>query len=316
MALSNFAAGFAQGISIRGVPLIQTHPGRAFWVGSAAANVDASQGIMQGSDSNKGTFQRPFATLAYAITQCVAGRGDIIFIKPGHTETVASAGAITLNKSGVAVVGLGLGSLRPTFSFTATASTITVSGANTSLKNLLLTGDIDAVVSPIVVSAADVVLDSLTLRDVTGQMTDGILTTAGASRLKITRHRHEGDTAAGTNAAIAIVGGDKIDIDIEYMQGNFAVAGIDVRTTATTNLSVHDVDHFRTHNSVDLFLKDTITASTGQVGPYINLRLQDNAANITEACTGATFVYMQPINIVNLAGEASMQTNITASTDA
>lgn len=316
MALSNFNAGFAGGISVRGIPLIQTHPGRVFWVGNAAANVDATQGIMAGSDANKGTFQRPFATLDYAIGQCAADRGDIIFIKPGHAETVASAAAIAVDVAGVAIIGLGQGSKRPTFNFTATAATITVSAANCSLKNLLLTGGIDAVVSPLVVSGADCVLDSLTLRDVTGQMTDGVLTTAGADRLRITRHRHEGDTAAGTNTAIALVGGTRIDIDIEHMVGNFAVGGINIRTTATTLLSVHDVDHFRTTNAADIFIVDTITGSTGQIGPYLNLRLQDNAANITEACTGATFVYMQPINIVNLAGEASMQTNITASTDA
>jgi hypothetical protein len=63
-------------------------------------------------------------------------------------------------------------------------------------------------------------------------------------------------------------------------------------------------------------LIDTITASTGMIGPNINLRLQDNAANITEAITGATFVYFQPINVVNLAGESSLVINITASTDA
>jgi hypothetical protein len=44
--------------------------------------------------------------------------------------------------------------------------------------------------------------------------------------------------------------------------------------------------------------------------------LQDNAANITEALVGAAMQFMQPINLVNLAGESSMQTNIAASTDA
>ena len=97
--------------------------------------------------------------------------------------------------------------------------------------------------------------------------------------------------------------------------GNFAVAGIDVRTTATTDLEVRNV-YFRQRNSNDLFLVDTITGSTGLIGPNINLRIQDNAANITEALTGATFVYFQDINIVNAAGESSMLTNITASTDA
>jgi hypothetical protein len=235
---------------------------------------------------------------------------------PGHTETVSAAGGIAVDVAGVAIVGLGVGSLRPTINFTATTSTMTMSAANCSLKNLLLTGGIDAVASPLVISAADCTVEDCELRDVTGQMVEGILTTAGANRLKILNHTHTGDTAAGTNAAIAIVGGDRIEITIAVMDGNFAVGGINVKTTATTNLYVHDVGRFYTRNSADIFLVDTITGSTGQIGPNINIRLTDNAANITEAITGATFVVMDPVYVVNLAGEKGMLINWTASTDA
>ena len=206
--------------------------------------------------------------------------------------------------------------MRPTINFTATASTFTMSAANCAVHNFLFTGGIDAVVSLIVVSAADCVIDSCEIRDVTGQMTLGILTTAGANRLKILNHVHKGDTAAGTAAAIAIVGGSESEITADRIDGNFSVGGIDIRTTATTNLYVHDIGRFYTRNAADIFLIDTITASTGQIGPNINIRLTDNAANITEAITGATFVVMDPVYVVNLAGEKAMLINWTASTDA
>jgi hypothetical protein len=236
-------------------------------------------------------------------------------VKPGHTETVSAASGIAVDVAGIAIVGMGSGSNRPTINFTATASTLTMSAANCTLYNLLFTGGIDAIVSYLVVSAADCAIVSCEYRDVTGQCTDGILTTAAANRLLIKDFRHDGDTAAGTNAGIAIVGGDRIQIEGLRMDGNFAVGGIDIRTTATTDLEVRDAV-FRTRNSVDIFLIDTITGSTGMIGPGLYLRLQDNAANITEAITGATFVYFQDIAIVNNAGESSMLSNITASTDA
>jgi len=310
---SSYPNRFLNGIEIGGVPITQTNPGNVFWVNGSSVLPD--KGIA-GSNGNKGSYLQPFATVDYAIGKCKASRGDIILVMPGHTETISAAAGVALDVAGVTIIGLGRGSLRPTFNFTATASTFTMSAANCAIRNCLFTGGIDAVVSMIVVSAADCVIDSCELRDVTGQMTDGILTTAGATRLKIVNHKHDGASAAGTNAAIAIVGGDDIEITIDRMDGNFAVGGIDIRTTATTDLFVHDVKYFRTRNAADIFIVDTITASTGQIGPDIYLRLQDNAANITEACTGATFVYMQPISIVNLAGESSMFTNITASTDA
>lgn len=132
--MSNFPGGFANGVSIRGVPIAQTHPGRVFWVSSNTTGLLAGQ--RGGSDANRGTFDSPFATLNYAITQCVADRGDIIFIKPGHAESVASATALNFNVAGVAVVGLGLGTNRPKFTFTtANTATIPVSAANMSVQN-------------------------------------------------------------------------------------------------------------------------------------------------------------------------------------
>lgn len=258
----------------------------------------------------------PTATIDYAIGLCAANKGDIIYVMPGHTETITAAAGLALDVAGITIIGIGSGSARPTINYTtATTASAVVSAANITLRNLLFTGGIDALVSPLAVQAADFRFIDCEYRDVTGQCTDFLVTSAAANRMLIQNFRYDGDTAAGTNAGIAIVGGDRITIDGLDMDGNFAVGGIDIRTTATTDLEVRNV-WFRTRHSNDIFLIDRITGSTGMIGPNLNLRLQDNAANITEACTGATFVYFQPINIVNLAGESSMQTNITASTDA
>lgn len=309
---SNYPNGFAQGVTIRGVPIIQTNPGQVYWVYNGTALLSGQIG---GSNGNKGTFDQPFSTLDYAVSRCVADRGDIIFIKPGHAETISTATALAIDVAGVAVIGLGRGSNRPTFNLTATTSTITMSANNCVFWNCLVTGGIDAITAVYTVSGADCVLQ-LNYRDVTGQCTDCVVTTAAANRLYIDVNDYDGATAAGTNAGIAIVGGDHIEITGRYMDGNFAVGGIDVRTTATTDLFVHDFQHFRTRNAADIFLVDTITASTGQIGPNINLRLNDNAANITEAITGATFVVHDPVYVVNNANEKAMLINWTASTDA
>jgi hypothetical protein len=312
--VTNFPNGFTNGVTIAGVPIQQAHPGEVFYVNSTAVK---KTGVKTGADTNNsGTYNQPFATIDYAIGRCTASRGDIIMVMPGHTETIAAASGIDLDVIGVAIIGMGAGSLRPTINFTDTASTLTIAAANCSISNLLLTGGVDAVVSPVVVSAADCVIENVELRDVTGQMTDGILTTAGATRLKILNHKHDGAAAAGTNAAIAIVGGDGIEVTIDRMDGNFAVGGIDIRTTATTDLLVHDVVAFRTRNAADIFLVDTITASTGQVGPNINIRLQDDAANITEAVTGATFHVIDPVYVVNADDQKGLLINWTASGDA
>lgn len=136
--MSNYPAGFANGVTVRGVPLVQTHPGRAFWVSNNATGLLVGQ--RGGSDQNRGTFDSPFATLAGAIAAVSAftgsNRGDIIFIKPGHAETISAAGGIALNVAGIAIVGLGSGSNRPKFTLnTANTATIAVSADNISIQN-------------------------------------------------------------------------------------------------------------------------------------------------------------------------------------
>jgi hypothetical protein len=312
MVASSYPNGFASGVTIRGVPLMLTNPGKVFWVYNGTALLPGQKG---GSDGNKGTFDQPFGTLDYAVSQCVANRGDIVFVKPGHAETIATATALAIDVAGVAVIGLGSGSARPTFNLTATTSTITMSAANCAFWNCLVTGGVDAIVAVFTISAADCSLQ-LNYRDVTGQCTDCVLTTAGADRLYIDVNDYDGATAAGTNAGIAIVGGDHIEIVGRYMDGNFAVGGIDIRTTATTDLFVHDFKSFRTRNAADIFIVDTVTGSTGQIGPNLYLRLNDNAANVTEAVTGATFVQFAPILVVNTAGEQGFAINTTTTADA
>lgn len=145
MPMTNYPNGFANGITVRGVPLHTAFPGKVFWVSNATTLQAGQKG---GSDGNKGTFDAPFATIDGAIGQCTASRGDIIFVKPGHAETISAAGAIAADVAGVAIVGLGTGSLRPTITFdTATTTTITVSAANVAFKNIIFTANFADIVS-------------------------------------------------------------------------------------------------------------------------------------------------------------------------
>lgn len=308
MPVTNYPGGFSDGVTIRGVPLLSAHPGKVFWVDS-----------VNGSNSNKGTFQRPVASIDYAVGLCAASKGDIIVAKPGHVETVTAAGGLSLDVAGIAIIGLGTGALRPTVNFTTVVGAdMNVDAANITVYNLLFTGGIDALTGPIDVNAADFSMINCETRDGTStQCVDFIVTDANANRLYIDGWVHRGDASAGADTAISIVGGDGITIKNFWIDGNFAVAAIENVTTATTNVTIYGDGpcYARNRNSADVIV--TLHASaTGYIGPNINARLADNAANITEAFVAAAGVFFQPINIANNAGEVGMQTNITASTDA
>ena len=133
MSMDNYPGGFTSGILIRGMPLQVTHPGKIFWVYNGSVVLPNQKG---GSDGNDGSFNAPFSTLDYAIGKCTANRGDIIIMKPGHAEDIATASGITVDVAGIAIVGLGMGSLIPKLSFTAADATFVVSAANVSFYNV------------------------------------------------------------------------------------------------------------------------------------------------------------------------------------
>jgi hypothetical protein len=156
MVMSNFT-NFLDGVTIRGVPILQAQPGKVFWVNNSS--VLPTDGIA-GSNGNPGNYLKPFSTIDYAIGKCKASRGDIICVMPGHAETISSATALAADVAGVAIVGLGQGSLRPTLTLdTATTATIGVSAANISFKNLIITANFADIVAAFTVTAANCVIE-------------------------------------------------------------------------------------------------------------------------------------------------------------
>lgn len=145
-SITNFPQGFANGLSVRGMPLLQMQPGQVFFLGNGPV-LNPQQ--RAGSNSNRGTFLDPFATLHYAVNSgCTPGRGDILFVLPNHAESISDATSTLLQCSGVAVVGLGAGSSRPTFTWdTAATANIPVAGTNISIQNCTLVANFADVAS-------------------------------------------------------------------------------------------------------------------------------------------------------------------------
>lgn len=150
---SNYPNGFREVLTLRGVPVLQSHPGKVYWVSNNTTNL--MTGEKAGSNGNDGSFWAPWSTLDYAVGRCAAGKGDIIMIKPGHAETVSSAGAIALDVAGIAIYGLGQGASRPTFTFdTATTAAITVSANNISIQNCIFTANFADIVTVFTLTTA------------------------------------------------------------------------------------------------------------------------------------------------------------------
>lgn len=269
-----------------------------------------------GADTNGGTsWNDAMATIDAAVDKCSASNGDIVVVHPSHVENLAADSAIDIDLAGVSVIGIRHGRLMPTLTATAAAGDCKLAAAGVTIQNLRFLSGIDQTTGVIEVTGTDCAILDCEFRDSVDQATDGIMIVDGADRLLIDGFRYIGAAGAGTNAAFAIDGADDLELRNFDIYGNFAVGAIDFRTTLSARVRVHS-GRIWTANAADIAIVDTIGSSTGWMGPDIAIMLQDNAANITTAVTGATFQVIDPVYVCNLVNEKAMLINWTPSTHA
>lgn len=104
---------------------------KVFFVGPSSA--DFLGDLLNTFPNDNDGVARVVTTISAALTNCVANRGDIIYVLPGYTETVTSA--LTISKAGVSVIGLGNGTLRPTITGNGTIDAVNITAANVTFDN-------------------------------------------------------------------------------------------------------------------------------------------------------------------------------------
>lgn len=281
MAASNFPNGFTGGVTIRGIPITIAHPGKVFWVNNSSV---LPPGGVGGSDGNPGTFLKPFSTLDYAIGKCTANRGDVIMVMPGHAENVATAGAITCDVAGVAVVGLGSGTLRPKFSLTAAAATFVISAANCSFYNIEWQANAADVVIGLDVSGVDgLSFENCYFTEAGANLNfvDTIDLATGADDISFKSCKFIGNDAAN-DAFISGVAHSGMYIDDCVFYANTAQTaahGLIVSSGNVTNLRIRNCD-FRSNVDGAAFI-DLDGAANGGCVSYCNFSSIDVAGAVT-----------------------------------
>lgn len=180
---------------------------------------------------------RLVSSIAEALDQCVADRGDVIHVLPGHAETITAA--ITVDVAGVSIVGEGTGSLRPTITVNGTVDGIDVTAANVTISGLHFAApETDNATAMINVGAAGV-----TLSDISGigsqtakNFVDGITVAAAGNDLVIDGFKLY-NTVVDVVAGISIEGAAaRVVIRNCVIQGTFSTACIMDEATATLTL--------------------------------------------------------------------------------
>lgn len=297
---ANYPSGFSEGLTLRGMPIRQTHPGEVFYVNNSSV---LPKGGIAGSNVNNGSYKKPFATWTYALSMCLANRGDIIFVMPGHAESVTAAAGVILNKAGVATIGIGIGALRPTITFTTAATaSITVTAAQTSIRNILFIANFADVATCFDVSTAkDFTIDTCEFRDTdsTHNFLTIVTTDSTANRVDGLFFGSNNVFGTGTTAATTPI---KIGANVDRLTVtdnlvNLAVlnntsALVAKTSKVATNLVIARNTVFRPNTDTatgGLFLTTTSTTDTGWLKDNVGFHADVAAAIVATTSTGLGF---------------------------
>ena len=314
--MSNYPLGFPGGLSIRGLPLIATNPGRVFWVSNATT---LAPGDIGGSDGNPGTFQKPFGTIYYAVQACLANRGDIIFVKPGHAETIANATTLLLSTAGTAIIGMGVGSNRPTLTFaTAATANIPVTARNITVYNILHRANVADVTSAYTATGTntptDFTIDSCEFRDLSAILNfvkcfTGNATANSSDGFIFSNNKVYGLAAtAATQACIMAAVNDRqiyADNTVNYPALSDTAALVAFGANNQTNLTIarNRVVRPSTSSAGGLLFSGGSTASTGYVYDNYLWHLDNSAAII--APTGTKLGFQNNFAMITGAADQS-----------
>lgn len=271
------------------------HPGDIWFVHSGTGTDGAGYG--QNPDS-------PLATVDYAVGLCTASKGDVIYVMPGHAESLTTATSLTMDVAGVKVVGLGFGGLRPTFTITtATTATWNVTAANCWVENVLIVSNFLNVAASMTVAATGT---GLTLKDVEFRDTSAVLgslihlsVAADADDMTITGMRSIATalTAAATNNVLFAGGCDRLRITNSVFHGACTGAVIGASAAASTNVYLNDIDLLNTDTTAGLGIAFHNSA-TGFVDNVVSINLKNAVKGVTGTglSIGPNVVYSNAVN--------------------
>jgi hypothetical protein len=213
-------------------------------------------------------------TLDEAVGLCTADNGDFIMVAQGHNEALTAADAVDVDVAGVTVVGIGNGSLKPTFDYDNEAAEFVIGAANVKIENLRFRVSANAVTEAINIEAGG---DSAEIfacefgfaETTTDEFSTAINVVTGANDVTIDSCWFD----AGAQAAITALRLGAISTPIinnNFISGDYSTATIWNDTTAVEVIITNNViynGHMLTDTGVNAVAVMTMANNTaGYVG--------------------------------------------------
>lgn len=251
------------------------------------------------------SFQKPLATLGYAVGLCTADQGDVILLAPGHAETLSGASDLDIDVAGITVIGIGIGTQMPTFTLGGTdaATTVEINGDNITLKNLRFEGgDEGGTTVCLDVQECDyLTLDGLIFWEPTATMEIfKCITLADKTNQVTIKNCLFMNGATGSNtAAIATEADEHAHLRIEncVFQGDWTDAALDLDAQAIVYPIIKDCLII----NVDATAGEAITLNSATVAVVVDCRIASGKGTSSYPCSDTTATF----SLGTIAGEAN-----------
>lgn len=311
MATTNFAQGYGS------FPLVPHMPYAAF---STPYGVQLPPGARvvgyvrstRDSTDPPEIDRRRFSTINEALAQCRSGKGDVVYVLPGHTENVSAADKFSNLVAGTKIIGLGVGSNRPTLTWTAAAATVLLDVADVVLSNFNLVMASTAnggvtVAAGLTMSGNGCVLEGCKIDF--GADADDIVTLGvviSGDDCVFANNECVGATAAECTTFLQLVGADRAKLLNNRIVGatsNTGVGLVRFLTTASTDVMIRGL-HVRNNKAASTIAITGLASCSGDADNLFMVVLSDGAGALTGAfATPASFVFGRQCYVANTIAE-------------
>jgi hypothetical protein len=216
------------------------------------ARVAAYVGPQSDTTDSYSTSSLLVSTLNAGLARCRSGKGDVVIVLPGHTETVSTADFYTSLVAGTRIIGVAdmYSGLMPVLNFTATASTFLLDVANVQISGLKFTVGIDEVVNFVTVSGSGCRIDNCYFQVGTASTMDmdtAIIVATGATDCVITNNRFVGTSTAVNTNTISVTGTGVNNLVIENNFFSVSISSNGVIDLSGTAINI-DINGNCVHN--------------------------------------------------------------------
>jgi hypothetical protein len=226
--------------------------GSTWYVDSNSGDKANSTGSGQGE-----SWDLPFSTINYAVSQCTNQGKDVIFVAANHAETIQdtsplnASGTVTdelcIDKSEVVIIGMGVGTSRPTITLSgATDAVVEIRAANVTIKNFIIVSGLADVAAGISVanSVDGTIIENVEFRDggaANLELVLGVTLSANADDVTIRGCQFYNTNAGDNNAAIFTTGATaRLKVHDNFFRGDWDNAVMDFDAAASTDTLVSD----------------------------------------------------------------------------